>query len=353
MAMKPMVAVPIWGGAHNGARVLLSPVRAFGRPRQLRYLGQSYIVDRDERNGWKAVDTGAAVSLSKYDRHRPTYSASRSRCAELITSALRAFADQAPRPLRRTPLIDPPDQFRGNRWLTKIEQACGTVDTIPRLGPQLALARAELARWHAEPCIRRWSALLTEWTAFEAPYEQAYVRWRLAEAILTENHGRSLANRMEAQKLLTAARKLSAGLGAQPMTDEIDALGRRAHLTIHTPSTRERPVNNIRQATGRDLGLTRRENEVLRLVAAGDTNGQIANTLYISRKTASVHVSIILRKLNVSSRLEAATIAAKEWKKPHLDACGSHLTMLYKSLGSALTSATADVVVLEEYEPSA
>jgi DNA-binding NarL/FixJ family response regulator len=51
------------------------------------------------------------------------------------------------------------------------------------------------------------------------------------------------------------------------------------------------------------------EREVLRLVADGRSNGQIAEALFISRKTASVHVSNILGKLGVSTRVEAAALA--------------------------------------------
>ncbi|WTZ37118.1 response regulator transcription factor [Streptomyces sp. NBC_01396] len=57
------------------------------------------------------------------------------------------------------------------------------------------------------------------------------------------------------------------------------------------------------------LGLTSRERDVLRLVAAGRTNRQIAEELFISPKTASVHVSNILAKLGVSGRGEAAAVA--------------------------------------------
>jgi DNA-binding NarL/FixJ family response regulator len=59
------------------------------------------------------------------------------------------------------------------------------------------------------------------------------------------------------------------------------------------------------------LGLSAREWEVLELVAAGRSNGEIAETLYISPKTASVHVTHILNKLGVNNRVEAATIAVR------------------------------------------
>jgi DNA-binding NarL/FixJ family response regulator len=59
------------------------------------------------------------------------------------------------------------------------------------------------------------------------------------------------------------------------------------------------------------LGLTSREAEVLNLVAAGKTNREIGTELFVSDKTASVHVSNILRKLGVSSRVDAAAVAQR------------------------------------------
>ncbi|HEY0717565.1 MAG TPA: response regulator transcription factor, partial [Streptosporangiaceae bacterium] len=58
--------------------------------------------------------------------------------------------------------------------------------------------------------------------------------------------------------------------------------------------------------------LTTREREVLRLIAAGRSNREIGAELFISAKTASVHVSNILGKLGVASRTEAAAIAHRE-----------------------------------------
>jgi DNA-binding CsgD family transcriptional regulator len=75
---------------------------------------------------------------------------------------------------------------------------------------------------------------------------------------------------------------------------------RRARLGGEAP---EKPASED------PFGLTARELEVLRLVADGRSNGQIAESLFISRKTASVHVSNILAKLGVSTRVEAAALA--------------------------------------------
>jgi DNA-binding CsgD family transcriptional regulator len=161
----------------------------------------------------------------------------------------------------------------------------------------------------AVPCQHQWVALIETWDALHAPYEAAYTRLRLADATLKENGGQAADARTEVRSLLTAARDSATNMGAAPLVEEIDALDRRAHLKLAAQRSTD-PQPAAPAAAG--LGLTERELEVLHLVAAGHTNGQIGQALYISRKTASVHISNILRKLGVSSRIEAATIAANE-----------------------------------------
>jgi DNA-binding NarL/FixJ family response regulator len=97
----------------------------------------------------------------------------------------------------------------------------------------------------------------------------------------------------------------AAGTGAAPLRDQAESLARRARLSL--PETRGSLPGT--RGEGAPFGLTARETEVLRLVAAGRSNRDIAAELFITAKTASVHVSNILAKLNVTSRTEAAAIA--------------------------------------------
>jgi DNA-binding NarL/FixJ family response regulator len=60
-----------------------------------------------------------------------------------------------------------------------------------------------------------------------------------------------------------------------------------------------------------DFGLSRRELDVLALIAQGRSNPEIGRRLFIARKTVAVHVSSILGKLGVSGRVEAATAAIR------------------------------------------
>jgi DNA-binding NarL/FixJ family response regulator len=92
----------------------------------------------------------------------------------------------------------------------------------------------------------------------------------------------------------------------------VQALATRAGIILEEPA--EGPGTPVAAAPAvpsveAELGLTRREVEVLRLVALGLTNREVATTLFISEKTAGVHVSNILRKLDLRSRVEASAYA--------------------------------------------
>ena len=166
-----------------------------------------------------------------------------------------------------------------------------------QVGPEalawLARAEAEWARLEGRSDPARWAAAADAF-AYGYLYEEARCRWRLAEAWLLEG------DRDQAAEAALAAHEIAGRLGAGPLLEALEALGRRGRLDLGGAPERQ---------PGAAPGLTPRELEVLRLVAAGRSNGQIAEALFISRKTASVHVSNILAKLGVHTRTEAAAAA--------------------------------------------
>ena len=107
-----------------------------------------------------------------------------------------------------------------------------------------------------------------------------------------------------AAKVLLGAWRTTAEMGATPLQAKAEALAERARVSLDAETPRARRVSQV----AHDLGLTSREVEVLGYLASGKTDGQIAEALFISKKTASVHVSNLLRKLDVESRYAAAEI---------------------------------------------
>jgi DNA-binding NarL/FixJ family response regulator len=166
-----------------------------------------------------------------------------------------------------------------------------------------ALCDAELSRAEGQWVADAWHHVATTGTAEGDPHHMAYARFREAEAVLAA-HG----HRPRAVEILTAAHATARQLGAVPLRREIEALARRARIElIEHPPPETGPAPPPPEPAA--LGLTSRELEVLRLLAAGYTNPQIGEALYISRKTASHHVSSVLTKLGVRTRVEAAGVA--------------------------------------------
>lgn len=160
---------------------------------------------------------------------------------------------------------------------------------------------AEAARLAGEPAVDRWQAAV-EAFGFGHVYEEARSRWRLAEALLASG------DRGAASEQARLAHEVAVRLGAAPLRVAVENLVRRGRLDVDLPG--------VRRAAEVDAVLTPREAEVLALLAQGRTNRQIGAELYISEKTASVHVSNILAKLAAGGRTEAVAIAAQRGLLP-------------------------------------
>jgi DNA-binding CsgD family transcriptional regulator len=180
---------------------------------------------------------------------------------------------------------------------------------VPPRRALLATCEAEWARVQGEPDPDRWLAAVAAWEETGYPYPLAMARWRAAEALLSRRGDRTLA-----ADLLRQGHAAATAVGAAPLRRELERLARLARVELGggqdpagEPDT-TRPPEPAAPA-GADLGLTPRELEVLALVAEGRSNRQVAEALFISAKTASVHVSNILAKLGVGSRVEAAAVA--------------------------------------------
>jgi DNA-binding CsgD family transcriptional regulator len=170
---------------------------------------------------------------------------------------------------------------------------------LPELAAWHALALAERTRRDGQPDPAAWAAAVAAWERLGQPYRAAYAGFRQAEALL------AAGDRDRAAAVLDRAAEVTDRLGARLLDGEIKALARRARLA--PPATTTATAGAPTPAA--QLGLTRREAEVLALVAAGRSNRQIAQALFISPKTVGVHVSNILAKLGVTGRVEAAAIA--------------------------------------------
>jgi DNA-binding CsgD family transcriptional regulator/tetratricopeptide (TPR) repeat protein len=191
---------------------------------------------------------------------------------------------------------------RAGELITIARRAAQEASAVtPNAAGWLALAEAEheRARGVARPDL--WSEAAFVWEALQRSPLAAYCRWRQAEALVAAG-----ATRTEASIPLRNAHAVAVRIGARPLRRELELLAQRARLDLAPP---EAAAPDGRESLENKLGLTPREAEVLALVARGYTNREIADTLVISVKTASVHVSHILRKLDAPNRLEAAAIA--------------------------------------------
>ena len=187
-----------------------------------------------------------------------------------------------------------------------------------------ALCTAEASRARDASDSTTWERAGSAFDDLGLVYPSAYARFRQAEAILHAASPRGPAAardaRSAAARPLRAALESAQALGARPLIADVVLLARRARLDVAAAEAEagdpgplgsrvpERPVAPAAAFVER-RGLTPREVEILALVGSGWSNGEIASALYISRKTASVHVSNILGKLSVDDRVEAGALA--------------------------------------------
>jgi DNA-binding NarL/FixJ family response regulator len=230
--------------------------------------------------------------------------------AALLWHGIRAEGDEAVRALALGDRVDA--KARAVAAAALLDQARTLEEqSAPAVRPVVAaydaLCRAEERRAGGASDPEIWAEAAERWAALDQPYPSAYARFREAEAALA-----TTARSARAARVLRAGHAGALRLGARPLLQEIEALAGRARLVL-TRADEEPPAAAAEvedKGTPSPLnGLTPRELDVLALMADGRTNREIAAALYISEKTASVHVSHILAKLGVRSRVQAVAVA--------------------------------------------
>jgi DNA-binding CsgD family transcriptional regulator len=152
---------------------------------------------------------------------------------------------------------------------------------------------AEVGRLRQVEAVARAHRAAEAFAKIGLPYYATYFRWREAEAMLQNG------DRPPAVEVLKRARAAATTHGFSGLDAAIVALARVHQLRL----------GPARTTVDGDQALSVRELEVLRLVASGKSNPDIAEALFISRRTAAAHVSNILRKLDATSRVEAVSEA--------------------------------------------
>lgn len=291
-------------GRFDDAEPLLATVRASARAsREPQLIGSLYaclteqaIWQRDQPAARAAVDEGLAV-IGESEHLIGVL--------RLCALGLRVEVDEW---LRLSMLPRTTDEERERTrsaidMLTARAEKLGSPDdrsTLPDVEALTLLCSAERARASFDGQLRpeQWVAVGNSWLSLRRPYPTAYALWRAAESAAGQDKSGTTT-------WARTAHRIALSLGAGPLRQEIEALARRARVDLA-----EEAVPSPRPPVPADpFNLTRRERQVLSLLCEGYSNRMIAGTLFISDKTASVHVSNIMSKLGVSSRGEAAALA--------------------------------------------
>jgi len=235
-------------------------------------------------------------------------------CGRALTAGMRACADLAEQARAR---------HDENAAAAALAAADGLATWVERMAgvpfadhPFVAAIAAERATWDAER-IRvagpsdphAWAAAADAWQILGCPHRAGYAYWRQAQALLDTGPPAAAADALRSAAAAAAD-------GHAPLRDQVRALAHRARISLQPPASADPKIPAASGAAASaqapaPYGLTDRELAVLRLLAAGHTNAEIGAELYISPKTAGVHVSNILRKLGVTGRVQAAALAER------------------------------------------
>ncbi|MGN9910183.1 helix-turn-helix transcriptional regulator [Phytohabitans sp. LJ34] len=223
-------------------------------------------------------------------------------CGELFALGARAIADLAETArARRDRAAETAALAAADRLLAALERMRGRPFAEHQF---LATIPGDRADWEAE--LRRargagdpdaWVEAAGIWQRLGRPHRRAYALSRQAEALLAGSR-----YPMAAAGTLRAAAEAASGMA--PLTEAIHRLAHRSRISLS-------PAPAVPPGVDDPYGLTHRERRVLRLLAKGYTNTEIGAELLMSPKTASVHVSNILRKLDVANRAEAAAVGVR------------------------------------------
>jgi DNA-binding CsgD family transcriptional regulator len=272
------------------------------------------MTDLQNRGGYHLLEAKAALELGRPDDAWEHVEQALALAAgtdddvilcELCASGARALADQVIEARAHGRRVDAEKAvLLADGLLAELDRACDLITGVggvvsPRTLAWRAMSEAERSRIESSDA-ELWADAAQRWDAISEPYRAATCRWREAEARLEQR-----SDRARAVEALQQAWRAAVTMGVPPLQSRIEDLARRARVDLGDATEIE---PDPARAVAADLALTPREVEVLGLLAVGRTDREIAETLYISKKTASVHVSNLLRKLDVTNRVEAGRI---------------------------------------------
>jgi DNA-binding CsgD family transcriptional regulator len=260
------------------------------------------LLRRDLEAAISAVDEGFDVLVGSDDLSNRAF---------LASLGAEAAADLAQRALARR------DKAAAQSWAERASTYAGTAADLAAgrlvrgsVGTPLTRAHDASARAHAQrasgstdPSV--WETAIATYESIGAQPAAEWARYRLAEASLV------LGDRESARAALRTAKDRASVIGDLALLAAIEVLARRGRVLLEASSTGRSSSVTEPPAPPNPWNLSNRETEVLGLVAEGLTNREIARQLFITEKTASSHVTHILDKLAVTSRTEAALLAAR------------------------------------------